>query len=200
MRQVASILLCCVTVCAGAADIWRWRDANGVVHYSDNYRPGAERVTLNVTPPSGDAPLPEASAAGSDVSPAESTPTAPPVRYSSCVIQAPAHDEVFFGVQPVDVSVGIEPGLQEGHQVRVLYDGTPLANWPAQATRFSIAEVFRGSHTLAVRVLDGNGRTVCAGSAITFHLRQPSVLSPQRQPARPPATPAPAPGPRPPGG
>jgi hypothetical protein len=84
--------------------------------------------------------------------------------------------------------------------VRVLYDGTPLANWPAGSTRSSIPEVFRGSHTLSVRVLDANGRTVCAGSSITFHLRQPSVVSPQRQPARAPATPAPAPGPRTPGG
>ena len=198
MRQVVSILLCCVTLCAGAADIWRWRDANGVVHYSDNYRPGAERVAVNVPTPSGDAPQAEASASIPQANPDEAASNAPPVRYSSCVIQAPVHDEVFFGVQPVEVSVGIEPGLQQGHQVRVLYDGTPLASWPAQSTRFTIAEVFRGSHTLAVRVLDGNGRTVCAGSAITFHLRQTSVLAPQRQPARPPA--APAPGARPPGG
>jgi hypothetical protein len=42
MRQIATFLLFGVALTAGAAEIWRWKDANGVVHYSDNPVPGAK--------------------------------------------------------------------------------------------------------------------------------------------------------------
>jgi hypothetical protein len=40
----------------------------------------------------------------------------------------------------------------------------------------------RGSYTLAVRVLDASGRTVCASPIVNFHVRQPSLLAPGRRP------------------
>jgi len=192
MRLIASFLLCCVVLSAGAAEIWRWKDADGVTHFSDKPMPGAERVGLSI-PASGSPAAEQAAAAppAEEYQPSEpSAPRAQPFAYKACIVTAPAPDETFRGVQPVNVQLGIDPQLQPGHTVRVLFDGSPVAGWPPESTQHTLPEVFRGSHTLSVRVSDENGRSVCAGPTITFHLLQTSVLQPARQVPRP----RPAPG------
>lgn len=192
MRLIASFLLCCVALSAGAAEIWRWKDANGVVHYSDQPMPGAERMGLSIPAPG----TPGAEQAADTPPAAEYQPSEPPppreqpVAYKTCIVAAPAPDETFRGVQPVDVRLTIEPQLQPGHTVRVLFDGSPVAGWPSEGTQHTLPEVFRGSHTLSVRVIDENGRAVCASPTVTFHLHQNSVLPPAGQAPRP----RPAPG------
>lgn len=175
MRLVASFLLLCAALTAGAADIWRWKDADGVVHYSDTPIPGAERVVV-----SGSTPRAETPAAPPAVS--EAPAEAPPpqaVRYSRCAVTQPANDESFFAVNTVSASVVIEPYLQSGHRIEVLLNGEPHEEWPPEGTTYTFTGLYRGSYTLAVRVLDANGRTVCSGAVSNFHVRQPSVLSPQ---------------------
>ncbi|HMA12536.1 MAG TPA: hypothetical protein VKO83_11650, partial [Steroidobacteraceae bacterium] len=71
---------------------------------------------------------------------------------------------------------------QPGHQVQVLLNGRADPDWPATAISRTLVNLFRGSYTLAVRVLDENGRAVCTGPTINFHVRQPSVLAPGRRP------------------
>jgi hypothetical protein len=182
MRQVATLLLCGVALTAGAADVWRWKDASGVVHYSDFPRPGAERVSVNAAGSTGEAAVQGSSQTTTTASAKESPessrseqaePRARP--YIGCTVTQPANDEVFQGLQPVSVSLSIEPGLQNGHRVRVLYDGAPVAAWPANSTNSVLDEVYRGAHTLNVHVLDANGRALCIGPLITFHMRQPTV-------------------------
>lgn len=190
MRLIASFLLCCVALSAGAAEIWRWKDASGAVHYSDKPVPGAERMGLSIPAPGN----PEAAAAAPPPEEFQTTEPAPPPEqpfaYKTCIVAAPAPDETFRGVQPVNVQLGIDPQLQPGHTVRVLFDGSPVAGWPPESTQYTLPEVFRGSHTLTVRVIDANGRAVCAGPTVTFHLLQTSVLPPAGQAPRP----RPAPG------
>lgn len=194
MRLIASFLLCCVALSTGAAEIWRWKDANGVTHYSDKPMPGAERMGLSIPAP-GSPATGEAAATPPPEEYQPSEPPAPPAQpfaYKACIVTAPAPDETFRGVQPVAVQLGIDPQLQPGHTVRVLFDGSPVAGWPSESTQYTLPEVFRGSHTLSVRVIDENGRSVCAGPTVTFHLLQNSVLPPAGQAPRP--RPRPAPG------
>ena len=99
---------------------------------------------------------------------------------------APANDEVFNNVRSVPVSLQLIPGLQQGHRMQVLFDGQPYPAWPAGALYSTLLDLFRGTHTLSVNVLDANGRLLCGGPVISFHVRQPSLLSPARQPARRP--------------
>jgi len=56
----------------GAGDIYRWKDANGVWHYSDQPQPGAELVKSGRLPgpvPSGNAPPPAAPPVASNAPP-----------------------------------------------------------------------------------------------------------------------------------
>lgn len=187
MRQVAPVLLLGFALTAGAADIWKWTDANGVVHYSDNPVPGAEKMSISIAPAS---PGPEASVEVlPDVAPREPRPQA--FSYARCNVASPAHDETLHGVQAVTISLDVEPVLQPGHRIEVQVNGARLTAWPANALSHTLPEVFRGSHTVQVRVLDANGAVQCTGQPITFHLRQQSVLAPGRA--------APLPTPQPPG-
>ncbi|MFO7325791.1 MAG: DUF4124 domain-containing protein [Pseudomonadota bacterium] len=160
---------------AGAAEVWRWKDANGVIHYSDQPRPGAERVVIGEAPrPSGSGPLPE--------EPPEVAPRPPPERpfqYTRCEVVSPMADETFHGVQAINVTLDIEPALDPSHRVEVLMNGVRL-DWPPQLISYTIPEVFRGSHTLQVRIYDQRGNPVCSGPSLTFHLRQQSLYSPAR--------------------
>lgn len=190
MRHIASLLLLGVSLTAGAAEIWRWTDANGVVHYADKPVPGAERISVGpAARPSGSGPAPELP---SD-SPMPRAERTQPFSYTRCEVTSPAADETFHSVQAVSVSLDVQPALREGHRIEVMVNGAPVTNWPPTSMSYTLPEVFRGSHTLQVRVLDANGAVQCTGKPLTFHLRQQSVLSPLRAPA----TPAPKPPPKP---
>src|SRR5690349_19926511 len=150
MRLITSFLLCSVALNAGAADIWRWTDADGVVHFSDQPRPGAVKVNLGpISAPSGNGPRPEEPTVEAAPEPRRQT-----FAYTSCVVQSPENDQTFNGVQPVTVILAIEPQLQDGHRVQVYVNGALNTDWPPEATSFTLPEVFRGSHTIQARIVD----------------------------------------------
>ena len=163
-----------IALSASAAEMWRWKDADGVTHYSDRPVPGAERIqvlstqksTGEATPANRPAPAP---------APAE-------VRYTRCTVGAPINDQVFNNVRTVDVSVVVEPQLQPDHQLQVVLNGQAYTGWPANSLSHTLADLVRGSYTLGVRVLDGNGRPQCEGPIVNFHVRLPTVLAPNRRP------------------
>ncbi len=196
MRLLAPVLLLGFALTAGAAEIWRWTDANGVVHYSDHPQPGAERVQVSAPKPSGDGPVPEMPP---DVAPRE--PREASFAYAQCNVATPQADETFHSVQPVTISLDVQPGLMPGHRVEAQMNGVRLTGWPPGSLSYTVPEVFRGSHTVQVRIVDAGGAVLCTGEPRTFHLRQQSVLAPAgavpRPAPRPAPAPAPAPGPRP---
>jgi hypothetical protein len=97
-------------------------------------------------------------------------------------VAAPANDEVFDNPGAVSARVDVEPALQANHRLQVFVNGSVFPEWPANQFAYTL-NVYRGSYRLNARVVDANGRVLCAGSAITFHVRQPSLLAPGRRPA-----------------
>jgi Domain of unknown function (DUF4124) len=181
MRQLLSLLLIAFAFTASAAETWRWKDANGVVHYSDRPVPGAERVHVAPPPSSG-----EATAAPRSNPPPTDNPQAPTtVPYTRCVVTSPANDTVFNLAHSVVVTLMIEPWLQAGHRFQVLLNGQVYTQWPTGQASHTLSSLYRGSYALSVRVIDAAGRPLCSGETTTFHVRQPSLLMPGRQkPAR----------------
>ena len=106
------------------------------------------------------------------------------MRYTRCAVAQPENDHVFFSVDSVSVALAIEPPLQPTHRVQVLLNGSVYPGWPAQALTHTLAGLYRGSYTLATRIVDQNDRVLCTGAVTNFHIRQPSVLAPQN-PLRP---------------
>ena len=176
MRQLATFLLIALVLPVLAAETWRWKDENGVVHYSDRPLPGAERVEVA-------APNLEKAATGSQApsTPRPAQPAPAGFRYTECIVQAPGKDQVFNAVDAVTASVRISPALQRDHRVQVILDGNVYAAWPERALTGKLEAIQRGTHTLRVLVLDAGKKAVCEGPAISFHVRQPSVLAPNKQ-------------------
>src|SRR5262245_26818289 len=118
MRRVASFLLLGVAFAASAAtEVWRWKDKDGVVHYSDNPVPGAERVPVGAPPSAGVPARPPSVASVPEPEPE------PKVRYTRCVVTEPADNKVFMAGNSVNAEVTIEPELQPGHHIEAYLNG-----------------------------------------------------------------------------
>jgi hypothetical protein len=189
MRKVAILLLIgCATLALSemgmAAETWKWKDANGVVHYSDQPVPGAERINVVAPKPSSSAPKPAAAPRVAATSPESNQATNQPaiVPYTRCVITAPDNDETFSAVNAVTAGVLIEPALQSGHHIEVLLNGNSVQDWPKDAMGFVLKKLERGAYTISARVLDDFGGAVCSGPTINFYVRLPTVIQPRVQP------------------
>ncbi|MEO8224472.1 MAG: DUF4124 domain-containing protein [Gammaproteobacteria bacterium] len=168
-------LLAILALALGSADVYRWTDADGQSHYSDRPQPGAQRITVTVSPPASGAASHTAQAAspGDDANPESS-----PVGYQSLTISSPAQEQVLWNIEgQLDVAAAVQPGLQADHALRFYLDGRMEQAAPgAGETRFT--GVFRGEHTLRVAVVDGTGRTLVSSPETRFFVRQTSLANP----------------------
>jgi len=168
-----------IFVCTAAlAATYRWVDANGVVHYSDQPGPGAQKIelpqaqTYRAVPPPPSVPSPPAA------------PAKPTDAYQSCAIIEPASEATVFELEAVTVRVSLQPAQRPGDSVSINFDGATIAPTSSNALDFRISPIDRGAHTVTAVVRDAGNTTVCTSAAVTFYVRQPSVLSPQ-SPSRP---------------
>lgn len=178
MRPIVCITLLfatLVTTSLSAATVWKWRDANGVIHYSDQPVQGAERVNVQeastfsaptITPNSGAT--------------SSSSAATPVANYRNVEIWKPGNDNTLPNTDQVDVAVRVEPALQVGHRLALYLDGALVQGFPQQGMEYSLTNVERGSHSLQLLVVDSQGRQVISSAAVQFHVTQPSVLNPNR--------------------
>ncbi|MDR2214380.1 MAG: DUF4124 domain-containing protein [Nevskiaceae bacterium] len=176
MRKLACLLvLVCGVTALSAAETWRWRDADGVVHFSDVPVPGAERVTLNSAPkPGSTAPVSNPDSRREFVAPDEPG-VSPIVPYQRCVITSPGNDQVFQNETAVQVTLDLQPGRQADHQILMLFDGQPAGTWDTFSAAGALSGLTRGTHTLVARVVDGAGRPLCISPLVSFHILLPYV-------------------------
>ena len=66
----------------------------------------------------------------------------------------------------------LRPALQQGHRVRVYYDGEQQL---VTGTSFQIQEVFRGVHNIQVEVIDQAGQLKIRSQTNRFYVQQTSV-------------------------
>lgn len=69
-----------------------------------------------------------------------------------------------------NVSVSIRPALRSGHQLQLVLDGKPYGT-PSSGTRFTLHEIDRGDHSLAVQVLNGE-RVLQASPPVSFTVQR----------------------------
>jgi len=165
--------MCCACAVATAATVYKWVDENGVTHYSDQPHQSAAKVDVQKQPPIGSVATP---------SPAVSAASAPAAErvYTSCEIASPMADEVFQNTFTVTAQLNVQPTQRGGDQVVISLDGKPVPGLPTVGTQFKLDQVDRGTHSLQASIQDNTGRTVCQSASVTFHVRQPNLLSPNR--------------------
>lgn len=213
MNTRSLILLgCLLAVAAQAAttkrEMWVWKDANGVPHYSDVPAPGARRIEIVGTAPSAPSTpsdslgptgpsQPEGTAEGSRP---ESESAQPPyVHYDTLRILSPEDEQSFFNADgSVPVQLESSPELAQGDRLVLYLDGKP-ADASENAYQTTVNGVERGEHVLTATILDPNGERKIDSAPRKFYMHPNAVNNPRNVgPAlKPKPVPAPAPTPTP---
>jgi hypothetical protein len=157
---------------AGAAVVYKWTDADGVVHFSDQPVPGAEKIITASGATNGISGPVRAPAPASGPAPAPGR-----LAFTEFAIASPAPEQVFFGDEVIPVRLAISPGLQPEQQIAWNLNGAPLTD-QGGASAFALSGLSRGAYQITATVTDsgtGNAKTT---DAVTFYVRQPSALAP----------------------
>lgn len=173
MRKFIPLLIFFMALPAFARDVYKWTNEEGVVIYSDIPQEGAERIRVDT---GGRAPGSSADEEGG----AQSGPgdEAEAVAYESLEITQPADDATVRSNEgTVTVSLSLSPTLVEGHEVKIILDGTELEDG-MKGTLFSLNNLNRGTHSLQTRIVDAQGTELISSNSINFHLRQASIIKP----------------------
>ncbi len=151
------------------ADIFKWTDANGVVHYSDTPREGASTVQLP----------PEQTFSGGQNARPPSNNSQPPAAtgYTSVRITNPTDNYTYVNNEQgqMTVSVDIQPVLQGTDKMQVLLDGRPVGD-PQAGSNLGINNVERGQHTVQVQVVGANNTVLATSNTVTFNMQRPRFM------------------------
>lgn len=212
MKTRLPLLACCLLAFASQAQetkvqMWMWKDANGVVHYSDVPGPGAVRMGVSVSQAQPD----DASSSGSEgqsegqgegrgegISPPADTPA---TTYSSLQITSPANGSSYFEADAVvDVQIASDPALADGDSVYLYLDGERVGS-SGDALGYSLSNLERGQHTLNSSIVDSQGSEKIRSQPVVFFMKQnttytPAAVGPSLKPKPPPPPPRPRPTPK----
>jgi hypothetical protein len=170
------VLLGLLASAAAFAQAYTWVDEKGVTHYSDRPQEGAKQVDLPEYSRKTGAQLyrqrPTAAPADDADDAEEDTG---PFKYESLAIASPGAEETLWNIEGVlNVSLALSPGLQNGHRVRVYFDGKPRE---VSGSSIQIEEVYRGVHNVQVEVIDEMGNLMIRSQTNRFYVQQNSILS-----------------------
>ena len=154
----------------GRTTVYRWVDAQGVVHYSDQPHPNAQK--LEISGAQTFSALPAAPQTSSASTPEETQPSGP--AYDSCSITQPTDQQMLTNVYQATALVQASPQLRPSDQVRLFVDGKQISG---SGTSFTFP-VDRGQHTVQAVIEDNTGQIVCETSSVTFFVHQPSIQNP----------------------
>lgn len=193
MRAFLILAGLALPLAAAPQEIYRWVDKNGIVHYSDQ-PDSPDAKLIDVIEPNAyewEAPV---TGAPDDTGRAGDEPAV--AAYDSLSIVSPTPDQTFFGADAtVNAALELDGTLRPDHSVVFFLNGNRRS---ADGLGMQLSNLARGTYFLRASILDQNGNPVVSSQQITFHVRQPSIHSPQSpQAPRPRTQPAPA---APPGG
>jgi hypothetical protein len=178
---------------ASAAEVWKWVDAKGVTHYSDQPIPGAVKIEVRA------GNISEARSAQPLSNPADSQSQSQTEQgsYREFQIVRPTKDQNIINTGgEVAVEISIAPPLRATHRLNLYLDGKLVAGFPHNTASYALTAVPRGMHTLTAVVTDATGNTIQEAPPVTFNVRQESIAQPPVGPSlgQPPK---PVPRPRP---
>lgn len=172
MKKALLLLISLIYTGAGTAtDVYRTVRPDGTVEYSDEPRPGAERIKIPEVQLYSPPPLPAPVSLPAEEPQAEEKA----ITYKSIAIASPANEEtVFHNTGGMVVSIVVSPTLAPDHEIVVTLDGKQAGR--GHYTSFVLQGVERGTHTLEATIKDKDGNTLMSSTPITFFMRQHSRI------------------------
>ena len=186
MRKWLILLSALSATTASGAPAWTWVDANGTVHFSDRPVEGARQIDLAAAQNIGTQPPPPAVRSSNTAAPAGER-AAP---YQMVEIVSPSEQETLWNIGgTLNVQTRFQPALRPGHRYDVALDGQ-RRNLNTTSSSVALPDVFRGTHTLQVVVLDAAGAELMRSPVRNIVVQQTSVQNPNSAIARPAQRPA----------
>lgn len=173
MKRMLALVLPALLAGAAHGAVYKWKDSDGGVHYSDQPQPGAvevEKVPIQTYKP---APIPVRASPNGRRQDADTT-------YDSLAFVSPSNDTTIRDNQGnIAIQLSIEPPLRSGHSIALTIDGQRQEQ-SVNATTFTLSNVARGTHTLQASVIDDQGNELMNSDTLTLHMvRQSELFKPQ---------------------
>ena len=151
------------------AQIYKWTDSTGDVHFSDKPHPGAEEIEL---PKVQTYSTPQESMA--EKTP-ESITSAPAEAYEKINIVQPEDQATIRNTEGyVSIIIDLVPPLKKGDKIQIIFDGSPLGK-PQATNVIALRDINRGSHTLAAQAVNSKGKVLNTTDTITIFMMPPRV-------------------------
>ncbi|RUR08274.1 DUF4124 domain-containing protein [Legionella sp. km772] len=170
LRQLIAVFLSLIT-CAVPAQVYKWTDSQGVVHFSDTPHSGAETIN-NIQTQSYSTPAPTTSA----TMPAISNEGGKNKKvYSKIAILQPKDQATIRNNQGyVVVFTEVLPKLFPGNKLQIIFDGKAQGD-PQESLMFQLNGIYRGTHTIAVQIVDENGDVIKTSPRVVIYMQRPRV-------------------------
>jgi hypothetical protein len=171
MRVLCCVLsLLCLSV--SAAEIYKTRDKNGNLVYTDQPPAGNSEIVklppINTVPSTTNAPV---------YSPNE-RPAEQEENYQLYIISPRENVTIPPGQRDLAIAVNLSKALEPEHLLMYFINGELLEE--TRSTSIVVQEVYRGSHTLVVEVMDANGKSLGRSPEVVVNVIRPTVNSPAR--------------------
>ncbi len=160
-----------------ASEIYKWVDPQGVTHFSDHPPANRKAEKLDIKP--SDISVMRSASKGNVSQPAAPEPKAGDKSpYKSVKITSPANDQAVRandGVVKIECQVTPALDTRRHHKLRFIIDGKPLGS-VGTTCDLTLNAVDRGTHSVAVEVIDKQGKTLLRSATHTFHVKRVSAL------------------------
>lgn len=172
-------LLLCLLPLVAAAEIYRYVDDQGKVHYTDEpparYKDQAQAVEVE--------PVQTIRSRVPQVAPARqgSAPrgaSAPGALYTRVEITEPGNEQTIRDAShELPVLVQMQPTLRTemGHGVVFYLDGQRVNATPSSRPGITLTEVYRGVHTVSADIVDASGNVLAQAKPVSVFMKPPRV-------------------------
>lgn len=176
-------ILMATVAAPAAADVYRWVDDQGQVHFSDEPHDGAEPVDVgeptvvdSLPTPQGADPKDDADGGGDDSDSGTGDGAAAQTQWR-IAIAAPSDEATVRDNQgKLQLVLDVRPRLSEDQRILVLVDGSPYRQGPFTSTDITLSGLDRGAHELQALLRDDGGRVLARSATVTVYLHQASRL------------------------
>ena len=160
------------------ADIYRSIDREGNVTFTDEPDTKAELIELEELPTYEALPIPVAVPVENTASPDEAEATAKKPKYKISVMSPEQNQSIWEGGGIFTATVSVQPELNANRadQVQFKLDGKSISG-PQPGLSYTFENIERGSHILAVSVVDKNGKVLKTSKSILFHMHRNSIAN-----------------------
>lgn len=153
------------------AEVYRWVDPQGRVHYGDS-APNRGAQPAQLPPLQFISGGPARTAAATTATPVAATA---PERFDLSIV-SPTPDQTLRGSdRRLSVAIRLPKPLPEGAGLVYLLDGNARTSKPVRDLSYVLTDVDRGTHMVAVAVVDGRGKELGRAAPVLVHLKPAAI-------------------------